>query len=184
MTVPEATGFSFPLASVEPSGFAFKRVWFHPGCRKWPIVHPGLDFHGAEIGGLPVTAVADGLVVFVARDRDGDGHPDGWGGVVLEHRHLGETFFSQYGHVDLIRVAVGDAVRQGEPIAVVGASGRPGHEPHLHLEIRSADHPDPRKGPFWSCRGFRSMRTVRQWYRDPKAFLLERGAALPQGADA
>ncbi len=179
LEVPEASAFSFPLAGFAPSGGAFERIWRHPGCRKWPIVHPGVDFHGTSIGGTTVAAITDGLVVYVAPDQNGDGHPDSWGGVVLEHLQAEETFFSQYGHVDSIRVAAGDIVRAGEPIASVGSVGRPAHGPHLHLEIRTAAHPDPRNGGFWSCRGFARKRTVRSWYRDPAAFLLERGAERP-----
>jgi murein DD-endopeptidase MepM/ murein hydrolase activator NlpD len=173
--VPEADGFSPPLAP-HPGrriGPGLERIR-HPTCRL-PIVHPAIDL-APVADNEPVLATAAGLVVFAAEDENGDGRPDSWGGVVIEHRVRGEPVWSQYGHVDAIAVRVGELVRREQPIAVVGAVGGAAREPVLHFEIRTAFHPEPRNGAFWSCRAFASRRVVRTWYRDPLAFVRDHAA--------
>jgi hypothetical protein len=104
--------------------------------------HDGVDIRvldrAAEARGVDVLAAADGRV---ARLRDGvedsglraPGQECG-NGVVIDHGGGWET---QYCHLKRgsIRVAVGQPVAAGEPIAQVGYSGAT-EFPHLHLGVR------------------------------------------------
>ena len=99
-------------------------------------VHQGVDLE-APIGS-PVRAIWSGRVVKAGRHR-------GMGRFIeLEHRH---HFHSLYGHLETIKVRLGQRVRQGQIIATVGKSGN-AHSPliksHLHLEVHRKGEPiDP-----------------------------------------
>ena len=60
----------------------------------------------------------------------------------------GAAVLVDYVHIEAgsARFVVGDAVRAGEPLALAGAVGF-APEPHLHLEVHSADHPLGSGGP-------------------------------------
>ncbi len=94
--------------------------------------HPGIDIKAAY--GAPVTAGADGEVIFAGRDP-------GYGRlVVLAHGGEIDTF---YGHLSALYVREGQQVKKGEPIGAVGASGR-ATGAHLHYEVRVRNRPvDP-----------------------------------------
>ena len=82
--------------------------------------HSGMDIAAAQ--GTPVLAPAGGVVAFA-----GDLYITG-GTVLLDHGHgVGSNFL----HLSRIDVAVGDTVEQGQPIGLVGATGR-ATGPHLH----------------------------------------------------
>ena len=84
--------------------------------------------------GDPVSAAADGRVIF-----SGPG-PRGYGNLVIV-RHEGDTL-SVYAHNRSLAVKEGDAVRRGQKIAEIGATGT--DSPKLHFEIRQAGRPvDP-----------------------------------------
>lgn len=95
--------------------------------------HPGVDI-AAKIG-TKVKATANGKVSLVTWD-------DVYGNLVaIDH---GNGFVSYYGHNSQILVKAGDAVRQGDVIALSGNSGR-SSAPHLHYEIRKDNIPiDPK----------------------------------------
>jgi murein DD-endopeptidase MepM/ murein hydrolase activator NlpD len=87
-------------------------------------VHTGLDFK-AETG-APVHATGAGRVV--TADYSG-----AYGNLVeIEH---GNGVTSRYGHLSVITVSVGQAVKLGSPIGRVGSTGR-STGPHLHYETR------------------------------------------------
>ena len=77
------------------------------------IPHNGIDFAGKE--GSNVLAVAAGVVTWVGRES-------GYGNTV-EVSH-GDGFVTRYSHNKQNLVAPGDLVRKGEPIALVGSTGR------------------------------------------------------------
>ncbi len=85
--------------------------------------HFGLDVAGRI--GTPINASANGLVIF-----SGWSYPYG-NLVVIEHKSGYTTF---YGHNQILLVEPGDRVLMGQPIALLGNSGR-SSAPHLHFEI-------------------------------------------------
>jgi murein DD-endopeptidase MepM/ murein hydrolase activator NlpD len=112
------------------SGFGSR---FHPIFRNWRA-HTGVDFAAPK--GTRVLAAADGSVVFA-------GWRNGYGNTV-ELRH-GGGIMTLYGHLSGFSSAVrtGARVRQGDPIAFVGATGW-ATGPHLHYEFKIAGiHQDP-----------------------------------------
>lgn len=88
--------------------------------------HAGVDFAGPE--GSQVVAVASGVVTF-SRDRFGYGK-------CVEINH-GNGYVTRYGHNSKLLVALGDTVQKGQPIALIGSTGR-STGPHLHFEVLKA----------------------------------------------
>lgn len=86
--------------------------------------HVGIDYAG-KIGSL-IVAAADGYVVFSGYTAD-DGHV-----VILSH---GVGFLTMYKHNQNILKSSGEFVKRGEPIALLGNSGRTSYGPHLHFEV-------------------------------------------------
>lgn len=86
--------------------------------------HKGLDISAPS--GTPIYAVLDGRVAYV-------GMQSGYGNViVLEHPDFVMTV---YAHNERNMVNVGDEVKKGQQIAVVGSTGN-ATAPHLHFEYR------------------------------------------------
>ncbi len=85
--------------------------------------HKGIDI--ATSIGTPVLAPADGFVIST-------GFHSGLGNeIVIDH---GYGIVTSYGHLNDIKVKVGDRVIRGQTIATVGNSGR-STGPHLHYEV-------------------------------------------------
>jgi murein DD-endopeptidase MepM/ murein hydrolase activator NlpD len=85
--------------------------------------------------GADVDATADGEVVYAGDELLGLGN------LVLV-KHSG-GWVSAYAHADKLLVKVGDQVRQGQPVATAGASGRVS-EPQVHFQLRKGKTPiDP-----------------------------------------
>lgn len=94
--------------------------------------HLGIDI--AAHAGTPVVAAASGLVVFADWT-----YLYGYL-VVIVHR---SGYISVYGHNEVLLVSLRQQVEQGEPIALLGSSGR-SSAPHLHFEVWRAGEPiDP-----------------------------------------
>jgi murein DD-endopeptidase MepM/ murein hydrolase activator NlpD len=57
--------------------------------------------------------------------------------VVIEHRWAGSNYYSLYGHLSAILVKPGQAVEKGQPIAVMGYTGKGinRERAHVHLEL-------------------------------------------------
>lgn len=85
--------------------------------------HSGIDF--AASPGTRVLAVADGVVSFAGRDR-------GYGKLV-EVTHVG-GYVTRYAHNASVLVQPGQTVRRGDPIALIGSTGR-STGPHVHFEV-------------------------------------------------
>ena len=88
-----------------------------------PANHTGIDFagkHGAEI-----SAVAAGVITW-SGDRYGYG-------VMLEINH-GNGYSTRYAHNSENLVAVGDEVKKGQAVALMGKTGR-ATGPNLHFEV-------------------------------------------------
>jgi murein DD-endopeptidase MepM/ murein hydrolase activator NlpD len=109
---------------------------------RWGKVHKGIDI--AANTGEPVYAVADGAVIYA-----GDGLR-GYGNVVIL-RH-DRQMSSLYAHNSALKVKLGDQVKQGDLISLLGSTGQ-STGPHVHFEFREGDAAvDPRsllpKGKF------------------------------------
>jgi YD repeat-containing protein len=94
--------------------------------------HKGVDFAGTA--GSPVTAVAAGVVTW-AGERTGYGK-------LVEINH-GDGYTTRYAHNERTLVTVGQTVRRGESVALMGSTGR-STGPHLHFEVlRNGRQVDP-----------------------------------------
>lgn len=121
------------------SGRPIEKGWIssHYGQRTDPFsgkqaMHDGLDFAGKE--GSNVIAVAAGVVTWT-------GTRNGYGEMV-EISH-GDGFVTRYAHNKENLVTPGDVVRKGQPIALMGSSGR-STGAHVHYEVYKHGRPvDP-----------------------------------------
>ena len=86
--------------------------------------HVGIDYSG-KIGSL-IIAAADGNVVFAGYTVD-EGYT-----LILSH---GGGYLTMYKHNQSLLRTVGEKVKRGEPIALLGNSGRVSYGPHLHFEL-------------------------------------------------
>jgi murein DD-endopeptidase MepM/ murein hydrolase activator NlpD len=87
--------------------------------------HPGLDISADK--GDPVYATADGTVVNASAAGN-------YGNlVVLDHGYGLET---RYGHLSAFKVKLGEAVKRGDLLGLVGSTGR-ATSSHLHYEVRA-----------------------------------------------
>jgi murein DD-endopeptidase MepM/ murein hydrolase activator NlpD len=107
------------------------------GVRDDPITgakrfHGGIDI--AAPAGAEIKAPSGGKVTF-------SGTANGYGNMVeIDH---GDGQVSRYGHNAVNLVAVGDEVKAGQAIAIVGSTGR-ATGAHLHFEVRAGGKPiDP-----------------------------------------
>ena len=95
----------------------------------------GLQIDGAL--GSPVRAAAAGRVVYTGAGLRAYGQL-----VIIKHD---DTWLSAYGYNRELLVHEGDNVREGQPIAAMGAGPGAGHPPMLYFEIRVNGRPvDPR----------------------------------------
>lgn len=90
--------------------------------------HNGLDI--ADQAGTPIVAIADGVVAFVGADTSYGNY------VRIFHAQLG--FHSFYAHLKSYQVSIGQNVKRGQQIALMGSTGNSTGN-HLHLEIRLCD---------------------------------------------
>ena len=88
-----------------------------------PANHTGIDFAGKM--GAEIVAVADGVVTWSA-DRYGYG-------IMVEINH-GNGYATRYAHNSENLVSVGDEVRKGQVVALMGETGR-ATGPNLHFEV-------------------------------------------------
>jgi murein DD-endopeptidase MepM/ murein hydrolase activator NlpD len=149
-------GYTFAAYKKYPGGYVY-----HPG-QDWNVPNsPGGSCNGDK--GLNVVAVANGKVVYVNHSS--------WGGLVIQHNYKGNTWYSQYGHVQKIVVSTNESVKKGQKVAEIGKVGT--RCAHLHFEIRQADHPDPTYGPYWKYgnSGLNNLINVNDWYENPATFI-------------
>ncbi|MDT8382962.1 MAG: M23 family metallopeptidase [Gammaproteobacteria bacterium] len=115
---------------VSPAGRPIKRGWIssYYGMRTDPFTgrrehHKGMDLAGKE--GSDVISVGAGVVTW-AGDRYGYGK-------LVEINH-GNGYSTRYGHSAEILVQVGDTVKKGQVLALMGSTGR-STGPHVHFEV-------------------------------------------------
>jgi murein DD-endopeptidase MepM/ murein hydrolase activator NlpD len=90
-------------------------------------MHKGMDFAGKE--GSEIIAVASGVVTW-AGERYGYGE-------LIEINH-GNGYTTRYGHNAKLLVEVGDSVEKGQPVSLMGSTGR-STGPHVHFEVLKND---------------------------------------------
>jgi len=115
---------------VMPSGRPVAEGWLSSryGKRSDPftgkqVFHKGLDFAGRK--GADVLAVGDGVVSWSGK-RSGYGN-------LIEINH-GNGYVTRYGHNQHHLVKVGDTVKKGQQVAMMGSTGR-STGPHVHFEV-------------------------------------------------
>ncbi len=95
-------------------------------------IHKGLDI--ATYLGANVYAAASGKVIYA-------GWQSGYGNTIMIHHGSGIT--TLYGHLEKILARYGQNVDKGDPIGLVGSTGK-STGPHLHYEIRiNGERVDP-----------------------------------------
>jgi murein DD-endopeptidase MepM/ murein hydrolase activator NlpD len=102
------------------SGFGMR---LHP-IHKVMRMHKGIDFSAPK--GTPIYASGDGKVIKVENKKSGYGK-----NVVISH---GYGYQSRYAHMSRMDVTVGETVKKGQVIGLVGSTGT-STAPHLHYEI-------------------------------------------------
>jgi len=104
------------------------RITSRFGKRRDPVnkkkaFHTGIDFHGKR--GEKIYATADGVVK--KRFKNG-----GYGKYLLiDH---GNGYTTSFAHLQSFLVKKGDRIKRGQPIGLVGSTGR-STGPHLHYEV-------------------------------------------------
>jgi hypothetical protein len=145
---PRAGAFLFPVGDVHdfslpaPDGGAGYGVLRGVSRGGSGGVHQGVDL-GNGSGGGTARAAAAGVVVRGAGDDWQDGY--GWY-VTLAHRLPdGEVVYTVYAHLrkGSVCVSSGDCVSAGQPLGLIGRSGRATTE-HLHFEVRLPHDPNER----------------------------------------
>jgi murein DD-endopeptidase MepM/ murein hydrolase activator NlpD len=94
---------------------------------RWGDFHEGLDISAQR--GTPIRAAHDGEVVYSDDDLSSYGNM-----IVIRTENL----MTIYGHNDENLVKVGDKVKKGQQIAILGMTGR-ATGPHVHFETRIKD---------------------------------------------
>lgn len=124
-----------------PEGMPVESGWISSlfGWRTDPISGKRAFHEGVDFAGKPktyVTAVAAGIVTW-SEKRSGYGK-------LVEINH-GNGYVTRYAHNKENLVVVGDKVEKGQPIAVIGSTGR-STGTHVHFEVTlNGKHVDPKQ---------------------------------------
>jgi len=103
--------------------------------------HGGVDI-GGKIGDN-VVAFKSGTVIRAGWENPAD-HHEGFGQrIVVEHDDNGVKTYSVYGHLDTMKVKLGDVIAEGQGIGTLGTTGNAFNvpNPHLHFEVRKDSYP-------------------------------------------
>ncbi|HHD2585306.1 TPA: murein hydrolase activator EnvC [Clostridium perfringens] len=128
-TSNSSSGFIRPVASSSITSSYGPRV--HPVTGQYKV-HTGIDF--AASTGTPFVAAKDGVVTAA------EYHPAYGNMVIIDH---GGGFSTLYAHASQLKVSVGQKVKQGQVVSLVGSTGY-STGPHAHFEIRiNGQHVNP-----------------------------------------
>jgi len=117
---------------VSTSGFGWRT---HPITKKKDF-HQGIDLKATE--GTPILATADGVIVKREFIEEGKGYGRV---IVIKHDNIYSTVYAQLSE---FKVNIGDKVKQGDVIGLVGHSGL-STGPHLHYEVlKEGKNVDPK----------------------------------------
>ncbi len=117
-----ATTLLWPVQGRISSGYGMRH---HPITRRRSF-HPAIDILARP--GTPVIAPTDGVVTCVGR-------AGGMGRMVKIRTTSGLTLY--FGHLSAYRCAVGQRIRRGQLLGLVGSTGR-STGPHLHFSVMRA----------------------------------------------
>ena len=92
--------------------------------------HEGIDFTAAI--GTPIYATGDGVVELAEYNSGGYGNE-----IMINH---GFSYETRYAHLSKIKVKVGQRVKRGEIIGLMGNTGK-STAPHCHYEVHKAGVP-------------------------------------------
>jgi len=156
--IPAGEPSQWPTVGNVTSRFQSSRPALPPTTTK-AAVHPGIDV-GAVLGTAVYPAIGHGKVTAMnKRSKDnnpcqngagvcnvaGDGRGFGnW--VRIEHTIGGKTLITQYNHLQLVTVKIGDTVGMTTKIAETGHTGT-GTGPHLHWELWDGAHTPRTRNP-------------------------------------
>ncbi|MBR3255115.1 MAG: peptidoglycan DD-metalloendopeptidase family protein [Clostridia bacterium] len=118
---PSDAGFIKPVNSYVTTGMYYSSGGYHGA----------VDFGAAGVNGMPVVAVADGVVVTVHSWTTSYGNH-----VIIAHPNGLYTLYA-HGQAGSICVSEGQYVTQGQQIMRVGSTGN-STGPHLHFEVRTS----------------------------------------------
>lgn len=122
---PRNALFGLPLQAWT---YTISRGWGRDGNE----FHKGIDFAAAS--GVKIYAAAPGTVTYA---KFGSAPYGGYGNVVVIKHD--DTYSTLYGHCSKLLVSVGQTVKQGQVIALVGSTGDSTGN-HCHFEIRVTDN--------------------------------------------
>lgn len=138
------TDVARPTPKLEPSPVYAKEDFIWPvkgkiassfGEKRGSTPNKGVDIQSR--GGMVVAVSRSGRVIFSEEKVKGFGKT-----VIIDH---GDGIQTVYSHNSEILVKIGEDVKQAQPIAKVGSTGR-GNSPYLHFEIRKRHKP---QNPFY-----------------------------------
>lgn len=112
------------------------------GPRDNPLrIHHGIDMSNTV--GTPIRAAGDGTVIFVTSPETPTFQDSPSYGVVVVIEHdfsfQGKPLHTLYAHIEAPLVTVGQRVRAGEAIALIGNTGL-SSGPHVHFEVRMGEN--------------------------------------------
>lgn len=99
-------------------------------------IHHGIDM--ANDIGTTIRAAGSGTVIYASDETEVFQNSPSYGGVVvIEHdfSFQGKPLFTLYGHIEEPLVVAGQTVQAGDPIALLGNTGR-STGPHVQFEVR------------------------------------------------
>lgn len=172
MNYPVPSRLDFPILPYQVTGYCFgqrvrSRFWL-------PAWHLGDDI--IAVASTPVQAIGEGEVLWSAT-RPGSAHHRNWGGLLIvghTSRHDNHAFYSLYGHVKDLHVAVGERVVAGQTLGIIapGPSTENGwwKTAHLHFAIYI--------GPWVNqvLPGYKRLwqrRTKMAWWANPQEFIIK-----------
>lgn len=132
--------------------------------------HTGVDLNWGRGGnsdiGVPVYSPASGIVIYQAELRP-------WGNVtIIKHDPLrspsGQVYYTRYGHMQNVRVRVGERVRRGDQVGEIGTGGGR-YIAHLHFDVAQTPVLESRPGDWPRMDITRLLRD----YVDPLTFIRQ-----------
>ncbi|RMG78299.1 MAG: hypothetical protein D6712_21690, partial [Chloroflexi bacterium] len=175
-----ADGFDSPVGTAAER--AGDRVWpagwrdASPYAQLYFIGTPREAYHtGADLNfgkgpyddlGVPVYSPASGVVIFQA-------DLSVWGNVtIIRHDPLytpnGMVVYTRYGHMQNVRVNVGDRVQRGQLIGEIGSGGGR-YIPHLHFDVVTSTVLETKPGDWPG----KDLARLLKHYADPLQFILD-----------